>query len=83
VCVDWFFVQHVVQLHEELNQAAAEGNLTSAKTSNWTNTSLKPHIEYFKDFVTKLSNAARQENPRSYAKQAASNAQSELASTDW
>ena len=68
-------VPHVVQLHEELNAAAEQGDLSK---SNWQSTSLRPSIEYFKTFVTTLMNANRAENPRSYAKQAANHAQQEV-----
>ena len=75
LCSPPFFSQHIVQLHEELNAAAATGDLSK---SNWQSTSLKPSIEYFKAFVTNLMNANRTENPRSYAKQAANHAVQEV-----
>ena len=73
-------VPHVVQLHNELNEAAATGDLSR---SNWQSTSLKPAIEHFKAFVTNLMNANRAENPRSYAKQAASSAQAEVGQWEY
>lgn len=72
-------VPHVVRLHAELNDAAASGDLSR---SNWQSTSLKPAIEHFKAFVTNLMNANRAENPRSYAKQAASSAQAEVGQSE-
>jgi DNA primase small subunit len=60
-------VPHVVQLHQELNAAGADGSLGMHQ---WQSTSLKPAIEYFRNFVTNLTNADRAANPRAYAKAA-------------
>ena len=60
------FSQHIVQLHEELNIAAAQGDLSK---SNWKSTSLAPHIEYFREFVTKLSNDCREATMNKQQKQ--------------
>jgi hypothetical protein len=59
-------LQHIVQLHEELNIAAAQGDLSK---SNWKSTSLAPHIEYFREFVTKLSNDCREATMNKQQKQ--------------
>jgi hypothetical protein len=74
-----FFSRHqtILQLHDELN-AARENSSDPSVRATWQQTSLKPHIEYFKEFVTKLMNASRAENPRSYAKQAGTNAEKEV-----
>jgi DNA primase small subunit len=73
-------VPHVLQLHEELNRAKS-ASIDSTARATWQDTSLKPHIVYFKEFVTQLMNASAQENPRAYAKQAGTNAEKEV--NDW
>lgn len=53
-------VPTILQLHDELNIAHERGGLGDLKP--WEVTSLKPHIEYFRDFVTKLLTAQRDAN---------------------
>jgi len=76
-------VPHVVQLHEELNTAAASGDLSK---SNWKSTSLAPFIEYFREFVTQLSNDSRDAQLRAQqmqAKQGAAQAQQQHQDIAW
>ena len=69
--------QHILQLHDELNAARKSSGDADVKV-NWQQTSLRPFIEYFKNFVTNLMNASRAENPRAYAKQAGTTAEKEV-----
>jgi len=73
-------VPHILQLHDELN---AFRSTDGSSKATWSSTSLKPSIELFRQFVTKLMNAARVENPRSYAKHIAAKAQQDVATNEW